>query len=268
MKNSAVRKTEDRKPFCIMKRGLLSAVCFIALSCACFAQDIIVTRDSKRIEAKVTEVNVDNVKYKIFDYQDGPVYTLQKSDIVTILYQNGLVETFASESSTPAQTPAQTVAPAQTAATTQTPAQKAPATVQTSGSVLSTADLKQRMAVNAPHLYDRYKSASTLSGVGAGLTLGGVAVSVIGFAAADKDTVKEGGVTTTYLSGPGAGLFAAGIVCSLVGTPLWIVGGVKKKRTRNAYLQEFGYSFHTPVQPSPYLQFNATPNGLGVAFVF
>ena len=69
--------------------GILSFM-FFGLS----AQDIIVTKDSRRIEAKVTEVNIDNVKYKVFAHQDGPTYTLLKSDIVTILYQNGNVETF------------------------------------------------------------------------------------------------------------------------------------------------------------------------------
>ena len=80
-----------------VKRTLLSAVCFIVLSSVCFAQDIIVTKDAKRINAKITEVNVDNVRYKNFDNQDGPVYTLLKSEIASIIYQNGQVETFGSE---------------------------------------------------------------------------------------------------------------------------------------------------------------------------
>ena len=80
--------------------GILSFV-FFELS----AQDIIVTKDSRRIEAKVTEVNIDDVKYKVFTHQDGPTYTLLKSDIVSILYQNGNVETFVGASSpTPANT--------------------------------------------------------------------------------------------------------------------------------------------------------------------
>ena len=295
MKNSAIIKTEGQKPFCVAKRSLLSAVCFIVLTCACIAQDIIVTRDSKKIEAKVTEVNVDHIKYKVFDHQDGPVYSLLKRDILTILYQSGRVETFTSESSTPARTAIQTepapvqpvvqtapaptqpaVAPAQTAVQTappsaQTLAQTAPATVQKTGSPPSKAELKRLMALNSPHHYDKYKSGSTLSGIGAGMTLGGVAIAIIGFAVADKEykDIEGSGVgTRVNLSGPGAGIFAAGIVSSVVGTPLWIVGGSKKKRTRNAYLREFGYSFTTPVHPSPYLQLNTAPNKVGLAFVF
>jgi len=106
MKSSIFRKTGKR---------LLSAIYFITLTCACFAQDIILTKDSRKIEAKVTEVNIENVKYKIFNHQDGPLYTIPKSDIVTITYQNGLVDTFGSVSPTPP-------APAQTTATPAQPA--------------------------------------------------------------------------------------------------------------------------------------------------
>ena len=80
-----------------MKRILLLTGCLITLTCACFAQDVIVTKDAKKIKAKVTEVNVNDIKYKNFDNPDGPTYTLLKSDIASILYQNGQVEVFESE---------------------------------------------------------------------------------------------------------------------------------------------------------------------------
>ena len=97
--------------------------------------------------------------------------------------------------------------------------------------VLSDKELKQRMALNAPHLYDKYKTESTLKNVGVGMTIGGVALSIFGSAVADKETIKEGGTTTVYLSGPGAAVFGIGIVSAVVGTPLWIVGGIKRKNT-------------------------------------
>ncbi|MDR2039375.1 MAG: PorT family protein [Bacteroidales bacterium] len=103
MKTLILRKKEGRFQIRGMKRSLLSALCVIAFSCACFAQDVIVTKDSKKIEAKVTEISVEHVKYRLFNHQDGPVYTLPKSDIVTIVYQNGTVETFVSET-TPTKT--------------------------------------------------------------------------------------------------------------------------------------------------------------------
>ena len=131
-------------------------------------------------------------------------------------------------------------------------------------------ELQQRMALNAPRLYQSYKTGSTLSGIGAGLTLGGVAAIVIGIATADKETVTNGASTQVNLSGTGAGIFAAGIVSTLAGTPLWIIGNTKKRNARNAFLREFGNSVQAPVPPAPHLQLNTTPYGMGMglAFVF
>ena len=139
---------------------------------------------------------------------------------------------------------------------------------QNTSIALSDNELKQRMALNAPYIYDKYKTESTLKNVGVGMTIGGVALSILGVAVADKETVKKDGTTTVYLSGPGAAVFTVGIISTVVGTPLWIIGGIKRNITRNIYLREFGYSMQAPVQPSPYLQFISTPNSLGLALVF
>ena len=45
------------------------------------APDTIIKRTDEKIISKITEVNPENVKYKRFDNQDGPVYTLPKSEI-------------------------------------------------------------------------------------------------------------------------------------------------------------------------------------------
>ena len=129
-------------------------------------------------------------------------------------------------------------------------------------------DLKQNMAYDDPWLYKKYKTGSTLSGLGAGLTIGGVAAIIIGIATADKETVKEGGSTQVNLSGSGAGVFAAGLVCAVAGTPLWIIGSTKKRNAKNTYLREYEYGVHTPDHASPYLQLTTAPKGLGLAFVF
>jgi len=96
------------------KKILLVVLGIVAFSYmnVCFAQDVIVTRDAKRIDAKVTEINAENVKYKLFEHQNGPTYTLPRGDIVSIVYQNGEVETFEIKAAIPS-TPRQTT-PAQT----------------------------------------------------------------------------------------------------------------------------------------------------------
>ena len=78
-----------------MKRKIfVTAVILTASSLWLSAQDIIVTKDSRKIRAVVTEVNVNDVKYRLFSNQDGPTYMLLKSEIASILYENGDEETF------------------------------------------------------------------------------------------------------------------------------------------------------------------------------
>ncbi|MEY4926602.1 MAG: hypothetical protein RI894_1038 [Bacteroidota bacterium] len=59
------------------------------------AQDLITTRKGLVIKAKVTEVTPTEIKYKRFDNLDGPNYTAKKSEIASIVYQNGTVDAFA-----------------------------------------------------------------------------------------------------------------------------------------------------------------------------
>jgi hypothetical protein len=63
------------------------------------AQDIITLKSGDEIKAKVQEIGTDNVKYKKYDNQSGPIYTLTKSDIFMIKYENGDKDVF----NTPAQ---------------------------------------------------------------------------------------------------------------------------------------------------------------------
>lgn len=58
------------------------------------AQDVIIKRTNEEILAKVTEVSVTEVKFKRFDNQNGPLYTLLKSEIAKIRYENGTIDSF------------------------------------------------------------------------------------------------------------------------------------------------------------------------------
>ena len=58
------------------------------------AQDTIVKRNDEKIVAKILEVNPADVKYKRFDYPDGPVFTSAKWELKYIIYGNGVKESF------------------------------------------------------------------------------------------------------------------------------------------------------------------------------
>ena len=76
-----------------MRQSLLSILCFI-LTVFCYAQDIIVTTDSKKIEAKILEISETEVKYKETDNLEGPTFILPTQKIVSIIYANGKVSLF------------------------------------------------------------------------------------------------------------------------------------------------------------------------------
>jgi len=124
----------------------------------------------------------------------------------------------------------------------------------------NTAELMQRMSINDPYLYQKYRSGSALSGVGAGLTIGGLAVAILGFATADSEEIKDGNTTRIEFSGEGAVIGTVGVVCALAGTPLWIIGSSKKRNARNNYLRKYSNT--------SYMQLKVVPNGLGIAYVF
>ncbi len=58
------------------------------------AQDTIVKRNQDVIIAKILEVNPGDVKYKRFDYQEGPTFTVEKSELRYIVFHNKVKESF------------------------------------------------------------------------------------------------------------------------------------------------------------------------------
>ncbi len=72
--------------------SLLSVLLFgVAIASA---QDLITKKSGEDIKAIVTEVNPTNVKYRRFDNPDGPLFTINKSEIAVIRYANGENEVF------------------------------------------------------------------------------------------------------------------------------------------------------------------------------
>lgn len=79
-----------------MKKLSLLIVLF-CVSLMTVAQDVIVKRDGSTIQSKVMEINGTEIKYKKWSNQDGPLYSINRSEVASINYQNGEKEDFSNE---------------------------------------------------------------------------------------------------------------------------------------------------------------------------
>jgi len=81
----------------IMQKTSLSLIIFCISMASTFAQDVITLKNGDEIQAIVQDIGDIDVKYKKFDNPNGPNYTLKKSEIFMIRYQNGTKDVFQSE---------------------------------------------------------------------------------------------------------------------------------------------------------------------------
>lgn len=68
---------------------ILLVILMILCSANVTAQDVIVKKDGSTILSKVIEIGSVEVKYKKFSNLDGPTYSIIKSEIQAINYENG-----------------------------------------------------------------------------------------------------------------------------------------------------------------------------------
>lgn len=77
-----------------MKKLILTTLTTILTLTLCFSQDIITKNSGEDIQTKILEVTTTEVKYKKFDNQNGPIYTILKSDVRMVRYENGAKDIF------------------------------------------------------------------------------------------------------------------------------------------------------------------------------
>lgn len=116
-----------------MKKIVVTILTSIFTFTFCFSQDIITKKTSEDIQAKVLEVSTNEIKYKNFNNLDGPIFTMLKSDIVMVRYENGTKDIFIEEKNNE---------------TTATPD-------------ISGADLYTQGQLDASRYYEGYKGAGT-----------------------------------------------------------------------------------------------------------
>jgi len=64
-----------------------------------YAHDIIVKQNGDEIKSKILEITSEAIKYKEFEFQDGPTRNINISDVFMVIYENGKREKFTNSES-------------------------------------------------------------------------------------------------------------------------------------------------------------------------
>lgn len=259
-----------------MKKAFL-ILCAAFVAMGVYAQDIIVTRNSQRIEAKILEVSSAEIKYKEFNNQDGPTFVLTAAEINTIIYQNGTVKVFDQPVAQPVQ---QQYAPVYAAQPAQAqPAQNAyghlaglPITKSDDNYFIGDQRLNEEqylafIQANCAEAWESYqkgkglwKSGWTCFGVGLGFEAVGAMFYGLGVG-------LSGGRTSSsvYLGMgiPGIILLSSGSALLVASVPCLIVGGIKKNTSHNVYNERCAKQ-----QMAVTFGLQASQNGFGLAMKF
>jgi hypothetical protein len=76
-----------------MKKSILIIILFF-IADNCSAQDTLIVKSGENMLAKVIEINTLEVKYQKFENLGGPIYTIVKSNLLMIRYENGTKDIF------------------------------------------------------------------------------------------------------------------------------------------------------------------------------
>lgn len=96
------------------------------------ADDLIVFRNGDVVKAKVLEIKKMDVKYKRASNPQGPTYTVDKTELLSIIYENGEKDMFGEASPS-----ANLIAPQQRAQTPTVPSQKEPIPAEDNASLIA-----------------------------------------------------------------------------------------------------------------------------------
>lgn len=70
-------------------KKIVFGLILVLLACCVKAQDVIVKKDNATILSKVTKISSTEIEYKKWSNLDGPTYTINKSEVSSVNYENG-----------------------------------------------------------------------------------------------------------------------------------------------------------------------------------
>lgn len=255
--------------------SLMCLVCQLS-----FAKDVIVTKQSEKIDAKIVEVSDEEVRYKKIGNLNGPTFVIKTKEISTVVYENGDIQTFKEQ-----QTAEQFQEPIPLEASIIEQPETLPsqgeyvlypiADWKMNGKTLSRDDLEAHLLNNCPKAYnqwkkgcDRVSAGVTFLVCGAVLEVSGL-ICLISYANSYVTDYSYYGSTSYYIKSDG--LYAYGIaaglivgpICELASIPCLISGGVSRRKAIETYNEECVQSNN-----AFYIDLKIKSNGLGLALRF
>ena len=247
-----------------------------------FAQDIIITSDAKRIEAKILEVSSSEIKYKEFNNLEGPTFILTNDELNTVIYQNGTIKTF-EHSAKPAPQPVNNTGYnnySSTPMATGLPITKEDNDIYVMGDLrMSEDDYLKFVKLNCKEAYDYYENGASLQslgfkfiGVGAGLFAGGLVWHMLGLytfgpygssysGLYDYNLYKGFTIAGEVLMGVGLFGFIPGAI------PCLVIGTIRKNNSHEVYNEKCAMTQQAKNTPITF-GITSSPNGIGVALNF
>lgn len=242
----------------------LTLLLFVTISIVSFAQDIIITKDKERIQAKILEVSKDEIKYKKFTYQDGPVFSIDIDEIVTVAYENGEVEIYNEETIEEKNEMIQ----AKAEALRKQEAMYGTLIKEDDLYYLCDRDKRTKMDKeaylefiqdNCPEAYKSYKTGNRLWKAGFGLLGSGLGMTLL-----VGTPLYVFGILEDYEEYriAGSAFLTMGSLATSGSIPLLVVGGIKRNNSYEVY--------NDHCKNPQYLSFsiNAKANGVGLALNF
>ena len=262
-----------------MRRLISATFLFLSLFVFADAQDIIITKDRLKIEAKVVHVNRSTIDYKEFDKPDGELKTMLKSNIASIAYENGIVEVYDNTNSE-----GQTSSVRPQARQALTCADMDNVTYKGgelfyNNRALSNKEIKYAIRNCKPELYKQYQSGHHRMVAGIVTTCVGLdflasgCVFIAFSSVFDNDNddddyfEEEEDEIHDIWFGLGVGFAAVGATATAIGVPLWVSGVNKRNRT----IQQFkdGFSDCTSGYSEPvHIDLVSHKNNIGLALKF
>ncbi len=243
-----------------MKKHYFFTFLLLFISLFSNAQDIITKISGDEIKAKVTDIELETVKYKMFDNLNGPSYTILKSDVFMIKYENGTKDVFGSNKNTdnpkiePQQNPK--------VETSKIEDEKILLTRHGyfyKGLKINDAGIQNVLSKNAsPEIQKQFKSGQTIYGVGylivtTGLLAGLSGCLIIGiYDSYDYNYTPTSGIV----------LAASGLGLMFVGFPFTIAGRAIVKKSVVSYNNSLSTSYNFS------LNMGITQKGIGFVLKF